>query len=265
MTRVPVTPSVLVVTLTALGGCGRPAGSAPGRAGAERAGAAHADSTASAAAAAAVPFSGTLTGLYVDVAGGPLFTDCGTSRGWPVAAGGPARALEEAYLTLHATPGDAVRVTVRAHSIPHAGVGGAGEELVIDKVLAISGESACPGQHPDAPLAGTLWRALSLKDRPVNPATGAVTLRLDAEAKTLQASTACRSLNGTFRWVGTQLTFDVLDAVERRCPATASADAMALDATILDVLRTTGSYRIRGDTLDLMGANGVLARFVVAG
>jgi hypothetical protein len=40
---------------------------------------------------------------------------------------------------------------------------------------------------------------------------------------------------------------------------------MALDATMLDVLRTTGSYRIRGDTLDLMGANGVLARFDVAG
>lgn len=258
MTRVPVTPSVLIVALTALGGCGRPAGSSPGAAGAERAGAADADSTAS---AAAVPVSGTFTGLYVDVAGGPLFTDCSTSRAWPVAAGGPARALEKAYLTLHATPGDAVRATVQAHSIPHSGGGGPGQELVIDKVITISGESACPGQHPDAPLAGTLWRALSLKDRPVGTAVGAVTLRLDAEAKTLQASTACRSLNGTFRWVGTQLTFDIVDAVERRCPATTSTDAMALDAVMLDVLRTTGSYRIRGDTLDLMGANGVIARF----
>lgn len=261
MTRVPVTPSVLIVALTVLGGCGRPAGSSPGASGAESAAAADTDSTAS---AAAVPVSGTFTGLYVDVAGGPLFTDCSTSRGWPVAAGGPARTLEEAYLTAHATPGDPVRATVQAHSIPYSGVGGAREELVIDKVVAISGESACPGRHPDAPLAGTLWRALSLRNRPVSPAVGAVTLRLNAETKGLQASTACRSLDGTFRWVGTQLTFDIVDAVERRCPATASTDAMALDAVMLDVLRTTGSYRILGDTLDLMGENGVIARFATA-
>jgi heat shock protein HslJ len=260
MTRVPATPSVLVVTLTALAGCGRPAGSASGAAGTATAKAAEVDSTA---LAAAVPVSGTLTGLYVDVAGGPLFTDCSTSRAWRVSAGGVAQDLDEAYLTTRTGVGDAMRVTVRAHSIPRAG--GGGEELVVDKVVKLSGEPACPGQHPDAPLAGTVWRALSLEDQPVSPTLGAVTLRLEDEGKTLQASTACRSLNGTFRWVGTQLTFDIIDAVERRCPATTSTDAMALDAVMLDVLRTTGSYRIRADTLDLMGENGVLARFIVAG
>jgi hypothetical protein len=260
MTRVPVAPSVLIVTLTALGGCGRPAGSASAAAGTDTAGAGT-DSTAS---TVTVPVSGTFTGLDVDVAGGPLFTDCRTARPWPVAAGGVARSLDEAYLTAHAEPGDAVRVTIQAHSTPHPGVAGAGEELVIDKVVRVSAESACPGQHPDAPLAGTVWRALSLEDRPVDPAAGAVTLRLDADIKTLRVSTVCRTLDGTFRWVGTQLTFGIGEAVERRCPATAFAGATALDAAMLEVLRTTGSYRIHGDTLELMGESGVVARFATA-
>lgn len=259
MTRVRFTGVVLAVALTTPAGCGHPAGS--GTSGAATGGS---PAAAGATPSSAGPISGTLTGLYVDVAGGPLFTECGSARQWPVVAGGVSRELELAYLSVRAAPGDAARVTVQAHSTPHSAPGG-GTGLVVDKVVLLSGESVCPGERADAPLAGTTWRALSLSNRALDAEEGLVTLRLDAEAETLQASTACRTLSGTFRWVGTQLTFGAIDAGVGRCPAGASTDVTRLDGAVMDVLRNTGSYRIRGDTLELMGEDGVLARFAAAG
>lgn len=246
---------VVLTTLVTVGGCGRSADADATSGGSPTGGAPSPSSVAS--------FSGTLTGLYVDVAGGPIFSECGGSRQWPVVAGGVSKELDRAYFSVRDEPGDPARVTVQAHSVSGSGAGKAG--LVIDKVVMLTGETVCPGQQADAPLAGTTWRAVSLNGRVLSPDQGVVTIRLDDDTKSLQVTTACQALSGTFRWVGTQLTFGSIDAGAARCPPNAATDVTSLYAGVMDVLRATGSYAIRGDTLELMGEHGVLARLAAAG
>lgn len=248
MMRVRLVAWVLAPPLIVLAGCGQPgdtpAASTPG------------DSGASGASAPAGPVSGTFTGLYVDVGEGPIFTECETARQWRVAAGGVSRDLDQAYLAVRSGAGEAARATVQAHSAP-----GVADGLVIDKVALVSGESVCPGQVANASLTNTTWRLVWMGGRTLDDIEGAVTLRLDRDAGTLLAYTLCHELTGSYRWVGTQLTFGGIDSGEQRCTGAVARDAAPLDAEVLDALRVTGSYAIRGDTLELMGETGVLARF----
>jgi heat shock protein HslJ len=221
------------------------------------------DTAAAAPLPPAAPVSGTLTGLYVDVEAGPLFTDCATNRQWRVQPVGAAADLERAYVAARPREGDAARVTVEAHS------GSAGQaelgELVVDRVISVTGETVCPGQTADAPLTGTTWRMLGLADGEITGPEEEVTLHLNRETAGLQVVTSCRSLTGTFRWVGTELTFGGIDVGGNRCAGPGEDEAATLDAELLNALRATGSYSIRVDTLALMGEHGVLARFVATG
>ncbi|MCG6956833.1 MAG: META domain-containing protein [Gemmatimonadetes bacterium] len=248
--------TIIIGALTLLSGCGR---GADGRSRESVSG----DSAAVAARPPAPSVSGTLMGLYVDVEAGPLFTECGTSRQWRVQPVGAAGELERAYVAARSHEGDAARVTVAAHSVSR-GDGGIGV-LAVDRVMSVSSETVCPGQWADAPLTGTTWRMVGLADRDLAGPYGEVTLRLDRETGGLQLATACRTLTGTFRWVGTELTFGGIDVGDDRCAGSGEDEATSLDAELLNVLRATGSYTIRVDTLALMGESGALARFVTKG
>jgi heat shock protein HslJ len=245
--------AILVGALTLVAGCGH------GADGHSR-GSVSGDSAALAPPPPPPPVSGTLVGLYVDVAAGPLFTECGTSRQWRVQAEGAAGELERAYVAVRSREGDAARVTVEAHSVSP----GDGEisGLVVDRVVSVSSEAVCPGQWADAPLTGTTWLLTGLADRSLAGSQGEVTLRLARETSGLQLVTACRSLTGTFRWVGTELTFGGIEVGDDGCAGPGEDEAAQLDADLLNVLRDTGSYTIQVDTLALMGESGVLARFV---
>lgn len=243
------------VTLAAVTACGSGAGSGRGNAASGTSAAARETTTT------AAPVSGTVTGLYVDAGGAPLFTECGTSTTWRVKPGKVARSLDEAYRTVRNGVDDPARVTLVAHSSPDSTPGDTNPALVVDSVVLLTGEPACPGQEVAPPLTTTTWRAVEIEGRRTEPDQAEVTLVLDRDTKTLRAHMRCRTLTGTFRRVGTQLTFGGVESRNERCQAVAEDQASAMEATVLQLLRTTGSYQIRGDTLDLMGESGVLARF----
>jgi heat shock protein HslJ len=249
--------TALMALLGSAGGCGHDTGSGTG---ASR-GASVRDR---APGPAPTPVSGTLTGLYVEPTDRPLFTECGTDRRWGIADGGAARELANAYRAVRSEPGQATRVTVEAHSA-RASSGDGSDDLVIDKVVMVSGETVCPGQQADASLTGTTWRVVSLKGHEVTPTQGTATLRLDGETRQLSGFTACRAITGMFRWTGTALTFGGIDVGGQTCASQGAGPALGVDAAMLEVLRTTGSYRIRGDTLELMGESGVQARLAAEG
>jgi len=257
--------AVLLGALAPLAGCGgdvggRPEASAPLDTAPPDTAAA--DTPAPVQSPMAPTVSGMLTGLYVDVGAGPLFTDCGTSRQWRIHPDEAAGELRRRYLALRSRTGDASRVTLEAHST--ASEGGQLGELVVDSVTSVSALSTCPGHPAGAPLTGTTWRMTRLADRDLTTLDGEVTLRLDGGTGTLQSGTLCGSLTGTFRWIGTELTFGGIEVGEGTC-AGSSAAGTVVDAGVLNAFRGTGSYRIRGDTLDLMGESGVLARLVAKG
>jgi heat shock protein HslJ len=242
-----------VGALVLVAGCGRGADE-------HSRGSASGDTTVAAPLPPAPSVSGTITGLYVDVESGPLLTECGTNRQWHVQPGEAAGGLERAYVAVRSREGDAARVTVEAHSVsPGGGEIGA---LVVDRVISVSREPVCPGQTAEAPLTGTTWRMVGLAARDLAGPDGQVTLRLDGETGGLQLVSACRTLTGTFRWVGTELTFGGIDIGDDTCAGPGEDEAATLDAQLMNMLRATGSYSIRVDTLALMGESGALARFV---
>lgn len=246
----------LFLALAPLAGCGRDVGG-------HSAASARTETTTADSVPVATPLSGTLTGLYIDTGAGALFTDCETSSQWRIRPGEAADEVRRSYLAVRSRRGDAARVTLVAHSTTSSE--GGISELVVDSVLSVSKVNACPGHPADASLTGTTWRMTRLWDRDLTTLDGEVTLRLDGEARTLWALTLCESLSGTFRWIGTELRFGGFEIAEDRCAGSPEDEAAAVDAGVLDAFRTTGSYRIRGDTLELMGENGVLARLVAKG
>ena len=110
---------------------------------------------------------------------------------------------------------------------------------------------------PEAPLEGTEWRLVEMPGAPDPPAGARATLLLEHGGGTVRGSTGCNSFDGAWEIAGTRLSLGLGALGTAACP-----EALArLEADYLEALRRAGSYRLRGDTLELLGAEGVVARF----
>lgn len=108
-----------------------------------------------------------------------------------------------------------------------------------------------------ATLEGTEWVLVSLPGAPDPPEGARATLVLDDERGILHGSTGCGTFDGSYQLEGGRLRLGVTGVVPASC-----ADALARLATdYLEALRLTGSWRLRADTLALIGEAGVVARF----
>lgn len=204
-------------------------------------------------------------GLYAPPSGpsAGLFTPCGTDRVLTVAAGGGAEALRRRVLLDGAGEDGATRVTVRAWIVEAGGTGGdaspvpgASGTLRIQEVVAVARVSDCPEAPAAHPLEGTAWQLVGLPAPDPGVQGAGAWLRLRPEPAVVEGSTGCRELTGRYDWTVTRLRFSRLDASPAMCPES------ALHADFLAALGRTGSYQVRGDTLELLGEAGVVATFV---
>lgn len=108
-----------------------------------------------------------------------------------------------------------------------------------------------------SPLEGTVWLAVSVFDTPV-PLGAEATLRLDRELDRAAGSTGCNGYSGSYELTGTLLRLHALAFTRLACPE----DLIQLEVDIIEAFRVTGSFRLRGDELDLMGSEGPVATFV---
>jgi len=110
---------------------------------------------------------------------------------------------------------------------------------------------------PEAPLEGTEWRLVALPGAPDPPPGAHATLVLEREGGLLHGSTGCGGFDGSWEIAGTRLTLGLGAVGGRRCGPVLAR----LETDYLEALRRSGSFRLRGDTLELLGAEGVVARF----
>jgi heat shock protein HslJ len=121
-----------------------------------------------------------------------------------------------------------------------------------------AGEAGSAGGS--VPLEGTQWRLTELDGRPARPAgTDAPNLRLNAADKRAGGNTGCNSFGGEYTLSGDSLRFGMLASTRRACTDEA---LNAQEASYLTALGNVRTWRITGDSLELSGASGVVARFV---
>jgi heat shock protein HslJ len=122
-------------------------------------------------------------------------------------------------------------------------------------VFAVLLVAACAGRDgPPAPLAGTVWNAKEAGGQAFVPLKGGrdAHLRLDARKKRATGYSGVNSFSGTYEASAAGLKFGPLAATRRAGPPA----AMAFESAYFKALAATRSYRISGDTLELLDAQG---------
>lgn len=203
-----------------------------------------------------------LRGMYMPTSGGASFTECRTGSPYRVAPEGDAPALHEAYLEAGPPSGEPLLVTLHGRLLRRpATQGGDVDVLVIEGFGRAWPDVGCDGAPVDRPLEGVEWVLLELPGAPPVPDGVRATLRLDAGSGRAGGSTGCSGWGGSYDTAGTRLRIGVGEVTRMAC----ADPAGRVERDYLEALRVTGSFRVIGDRLELLGEAGVVARFEAGG
>jgi len=108
----------------------------------------------------------------------------------------------------------------------------------------------------DLPLDGTEWILESVLDRPV-PAGSPAKLIFDQEVGRVSGDTGCNAFAGDYSVTGTLLRLNSVGLTRMAC----AEGFDQVEADVLEAFRIAGSFRIMGEVLELLGDQGVVARY----
>jgi heat shock protein HslJ len=114
--------------------------------------------------------------------------------------------------------------------------------------------------HPDSvdqPLEGTEWVLESIFGQPV-PVGSQATLSFDREVERVDGHTGCNAFTGVYELMGTRLQLSGFGLTRLACPS--GFDRVEVD--LLEAFRTTGSFRVGRDVLELMSETGSVASYI---
>ena len=122
--------------------------------------------------------------------------------------------------------------------------------------------AAGPAATTPAASESTTWRLVQVEGRPVAPGATNVppTIRLDPATTSVNGSTGCNQLRGSYTLEGTKLTFGPILSTLMAC-----AKGMQVEAALSGVFSKVDGYELSGQTLTLTGAGTALARFEASG
>jgi len=115
--------------------------------------------------------------------------------------------------------------------------------------------AACAGSGgPPAPLTGTVWNAKQAGGQDFVTLKGGrdAHLRLDAQKQRATGYSGVNSFTGAYQSSGAHLKFGPIAATRRAGPPA----AMAFESAFFKALAATRSYRVSGDALELLDAEG---------
>jgi heat shock protein HslJ len=194
--------------------------------------------------------------MYRYWADAAIFTDCETGSNYWVVQEGDALALERAYLNVREEPGEPFLVTLQGALTVRPGM----EGTAVDALVVETFEATWPGMGCEGPVDGALedveWVLVGLPGGPDIPPEARATLKLGREGRLLSGSTGCNRYRGAYELEGGLLTLSVAGSTRMACLEA----LMGLEASYLEALRVTGSFRLMGSRLDLLGESGVVAR-----
>jgi heat shock protein HslJ len=188
-------------------------------------------------------------GLYVLKGGSGTFTHCATGRSYAVARTGRSADLDAAYETV-ADPSSPVLVTFSGHLVEPA-------SLIVDEFYQVWPTDTCEGLATPIPLHWTHWRLVELAGRPVTSPVGTdLFLTFDLAESVFLGSTGCNVIKGKYT-----ATRDALRMAEIASTRRACGDGAQLESEFLKLLEAVRSYRIDGETLELVADANLKAVF----
>jgi len=116
--------------------------------------------------------------------------------------------------------------------------------------------AACAGGGTPMPLIGTYWNVRQVGELNFRPLKGGrdAHMRLDAKQKRVTGYSGVNSFTGAFESGPASLSFGPLAATRRAGPP----QAMTFETAFFKALGATRRYRISGETLELLDAQGVV-------
>jgi len=205
--------------------------------------------------------SSVLRGTYSYMADAGLYIPCGTDERLPVAMEGDNAALESGYLRVRPEPGAALVATVIGRVEPREPMEGpVRPHLIVEQfVNVVAGTCETP---PLVALEDTYWQLAQLGGTPVTLAAGqrAPYVVLDSTRHRASGYAGCNRMMGGYSVDGVKLTFTQMAGTMMAC-----LQGMEMEQALHEALARVTSWRIEGDRLDLLDANGaVVAAFTAA-
>ncbi|MEQ5801127.1 META domain-containing protein [Halomonas sp. H10-9-1] len=124
--------------------------------------------------------------------------------------------------------------------------------------LALAGcagrDAISAGATVNEPLENTYWKVMTVDERKAVAIEGAreAHLVLHAEDARLAGSTGCNRMMGEYERDGDRLRFGRVATTMMACPG----EVMGLEREFLDALGDVASWRVEGETLTLVDAEG---------
>jgi copper homeostasis protein (lipoprotein) len=206
-----------------------------------------------------LPLRGMLT--YVDDSA--RFTECLTGRDYPLVKDGDYEALEHAFLAAGAEAAGPIMASFDGGIVQGAKEDGSGEsspEVMVERFVGVWPGETCERALGEATLTNTYWKILRLWDTEVAAGEGRREPNLilrEGEAR-FTATVGCNQVSGGYSLEDDQLMFGTAAATMMACPAPLDA----WEKLLAQVLKETVSWRIDGQTLELLdGAGAALALF----
>lgn len=202
-----------------------------------------------------------MSGMFVYYADAALITLCANGRQLPVAMEGDYRALESAYLAQRAEPQQALLVSLQGKIVPRPSpeeTQPPRDSVIVERFLGMWPRETCDTPGSDSPLGDTHWRLVRLLDRPAAYARQTEPhLVFDVQTGRVSGSGGCNQLLGGFEQQGERLKFKALASTMMACP-----EGMDQEVRLLQSLERVELFRLRGNHLDLLDAQGaMIARF----
>ncbi len=195
-----------------------------------------------------------LRGFVIFSADGAQFTDCATGREIPVDKAGDIAALEHAYVAAGHEPGGPVLASFEGEVVES----GADAVVRVGRFVGVWPDDSCQPVQGDRPLVETRWELVQLGelglDAEGEQAMPFLQLQAAGNGPRFAASVGCNTLAGSFELDGEKLRFGRAMTTLMACP-----DSQATAETALGgALEATRSWRIAGDRLELVDADGVV-------
>lgn len=203
-----------------------------------------------------------LRGLYQYMADAAVLQECRSGNRYPVLITRDHLALERAYLAARPAPGAPLLAVIEGRFVlqpPEPGMAPR-EHVIVERFLTLRPGDSCAAEAPGkASLFNTYWRPVELGGQPVTLRAGTREphLILDLKDSRVRGYSGCNGFGGSYVLNGEKLGFRNIISTMMACLPIGD-----LEQRLFAALKNTASHVIRGEALELRGADGkVLGRF----
>ena len=199
-----------------------------------------------------------LKGMYSYMADAALFTDCKTSKKYPVAFEADNISLERAYLGVVKNPGEKILVTLSGHFENRPQIDGVGkrEFLIVDKFDRIWPHLDCVRNLGTANLKNTFWSLRELNGKFTKKDSIAQEIHfLIKQDNSIKGFSGCNNFFGDSYTNNDSLQFSKMGSTLMMCKN------MELEREYIQTLKNTNRYKIYGEYLYLYDGSKLIAKF----